>query len=336
MISARIEAKRLAILGILRSSERPLSGSKITTELMGLGYDMSERTVRHYLINMDREGLTENFGKRGRKITAKGMTELEASRIVERVGFFSARIDRMTYLSDFDLPSQSGKVVVNITHVSPQDLAPRIDQICQVYEKGYAVGSLVSLLKPGERLGHIVTPADMIGIGTVCSISFNAVLLQYGIPTHSRFGGLLELHEGRPTRFVEMITYEGTSIDPLEVFIRSGMTDYLGAIRNGNGRVGASFREFPAESRDQVTHLAEKMEKVGLGGFMRIGQPGQPLLEIPVSEGRVGAIFVGGLNPVSILEETGVRVYSRAMAGLLDFSRLFHYEQILPRIQQLS
>ena len=66
---------------------------------------------------------------------------------------------------------------------------------------------------------------------------------------------------------------------------------------------------------------------------MKIGRVGQVLLEIPVSEGRVGAIVIGGLNPVAILEETGVRVYSRALAGLTDFSRLFHYEELKSRIK---
>jgi repressor of nif and glnA expression len=47
-----------------------------------------------------------------------------------------------------------------------------------------------------------------------------------------------------------------------------------------------------------------------------------------VSEGRVDAIVIGGLNPVAILEETGARVYSQALAGLIDFSRFFHYEEL--------
>lgn len=66
---------------------------------------------------------------------------------------------------------------------------------------------------------------------------------------------------------------------------------------------------------------------------MRIGQPSQPLLEIPVSEGRVGAIVIGGLNPVAILEETGIRVDSRAMTELIEFTQLFHYEEMKDRLQ---
>ncbi|HVN70831.1 MAG TPA: DUF128 domain-containing protein, partial [Desulfomonilia bacterium] len=189
-------------------------------------------------------------------------------------------------------------------------------------------GDMITLLPPGEKIGHTTVPEDMVGIGTVCSITLNGVLLKYGIPTNSRFGGLLEIKERKPTRFVEIIMYDGTSLDPLEVFIRSGMTNYLGAVRTGSGRIGASFREFPTASRDRVEDLAKQLSKIGLGGFMRIGRPGQTLLEIPVGEGRFGAIVIGGLNPVAILEENGVRVHSRALAGLIDFKRLFHYSEL--------
>jgi repressor of nif and glnA expression len=82
--------------------------------------------------------------------------------------------------------------------------------------------------------------------------------------------------------------------------------------------------------------LALRLKDVGLGGFMTMGFPGQPLLEIPVSEGRFGAVVIGGLNPVATLEETGARVYSRALAGLVDYERLFSYKDLEARAQNLA
>ena len=70
---------------------------------------------------------------------------------------------------------------------------------------------------------------------------------------------------------------------------KQGIGNYLCAIKTGNGRIGASFREFPAESRDLVEHLAGRLKRTGLGGPMKIGRQGQALLDIPVNEGRVGA-----------------------------------------------
>jgi repressor of nif and glnA expression len=208
--------------------------------------------------------------------------------------------------------------------------------ICKVYEQGYSMGSMMGLFGPGEKVGDIVIPPDTLGFGTVCSITLNGVLLAHGIPVHSSFGGLLELHQRKPVRFVEIIKYDGTSLDPLEAFIRSGMTDYVGAIRNGNGRIGVGFREVPADSRDRVIELIERLKEAGLGGFLLVGWPGQPLLEIPVPEGRTGIVVIGGLNPVAILEETGTRIQSRAMAGLVEYERLFPYQEMEERIRDMD
>jgi HTH-type transcriptional regulator, global nitrogen regulator NrpRI len=237
----------------------------------------------------------------------------------------------MAYSMTFDMVTRTGLVVVNMSVVDPRHLAACQDDVCKVFSRGYAMGSLIGLLPPGERLGEWTVPPDRVGFCTVCSITLNGVLMKHGVPTTSRFGGLLELRDGRPTRFVEMIHYDGTSIDPLEVFIRSGMTDYCGAIRDGNGLIGAGFREMPENSRDLAVQLAERLSAVGLGGFLEIGWPDQPVLEMSVSPGRIGVVVIGGLNPIAILEERGHRVNSRALAGLLDYSRLFHFEE-LPKI----
>ena len=53
----KTEKKRLAILRILHEADRPVGGSKITEQLQAMGYEVSERTVRYYLLGMDKEGL---------------------------------------------------------------------------------------------------------------------------------------------------------------------------------------------------------------------------------------------------------------------------------------
>jgi repressor of nif and glnA expression len=214
-------------------------------------------------------------------------------------------------------------------------LKRRASVIAQVFAQGYAMGQLLALLAPGERIGEMLVCDGFVGFCSVCSITLNGVLLKHGVPTTSRFGGLLELQNRRATRFVEIINYDGTSIDPLEVFIRSGMTNYLGAVTDGNGRIGASFREVPADSRELVVALAQRLDRIGLGAFLAIGRSGETLHGIPVGEGHAGAIVIGGLNPISILEETGERVRSQALSGLLDYRRLFHYSELEDRLAGL-
>ncbi len=302
-----------------------------------MGHDISERTVRFHLLDMDAAGLTQNLGRSGRAITERGSKELSAARAFEKIGYLSAKIDQMTYRMKFDLASRTGTVVLNVSIIEKDQIEQAAPHMSKVFAAGYSMGKLVTLLPGGEQVGQTTIPAGMVGIGTVCSITVNGILVAHGIPTNSRFGGLLELRERKPTRFVELIHYEGTTIDPLEAFIRSGMTDYVGATSTGSGLIGASFREVPADARDRVIELAHKMDEVGLGGVFLVGWPGRPLLDIPVSEGRVGVVVIGGLNPVAMLEETGMRVrHTGAMSGLIDYRQLFPYEQLPEKARALA
>jgi repressor of nif and glnA expression len=300
-----------------------------------MGWDISERTVRFHLLAMDKQGLTQNLGRAGRLITEKGVLELSKARVFEKVGFLAAKIDQMTYQMSFSPSELTGTVVVNASLIARKHLREACPLMLRVFEAGYAMGRLLTLFTPGETVGEILVPDGYVGIGTVCSITVNGVLLAFGIPMTSRFGGLLEVQNGKPLRFVAIINYDGTSLDPLEIFIKSGMTDYTGATTSGNGLIGASFREIPAASREKVTEIAGKLDEIGLGGFMEIGWPGQQLFEVPMDEGRVGAVVIGGLNPVAILEEVGIDVYSRALSALVDYRKLFPFEELEQRARRL-
>lgn len=324
------ERNAIAILSALLKMGAPATSASLAQFLAASGHSMSERTVRLYLSQLDSDGLTVARGKR-RTITERGLAELRAIDTFRRVGYLSAKIDQMAYSMTFDTITRTGLLVVNMSLVDPRQLADCQDEVCKVFECGYAMGHLLTLLGPGDSLNGWVVPPDKIGFCTVCSITLNGVLMKHGVPTTSRFGGLLELRDGCATRFVEMIHYDGTSIDPLEVFIRSGMTDYRGAIRDGNGLIGAGFREMPENSRELAIQVADRVSAIGLGGFMTIGWPDQPVLEWPVTPGRLGVVMIGGLNPIAILEERGFRVNSRALAGLLEYNRLFHFEE-LPKV----
>lgn len=331
----RMERKRLSILRCLAYAPGALSSEQITEQLAGAGNDVSERTVRLYLQNMDKEGLTRYVNKHGRLITPLGRHELTQARVFDRVGFLSARIDQLTYSMTFDLAKRTGRIVVNLSLVPRNILKDAWPLMKRVYDAGFSMGKLVTLFAPGEQVGEVLIPRDCVGVGTVCSVTLNGILLRQGIPVASRFGGLLEVEDGRPLRFVAVISYSGTTLDPLEIFIRSGMTEYEKATRTGSGRIGASFREVPSASRDRMLALSRDLKNVGLDCIMELGLPGQPLRDIPVDHGGMGAIVIGGLNPIAILEEHGMKVVSKALSGLVDFSRFFRYTEMPDRIARL-
>jgi len=330
------ERKYQAILNILAKTDHLLSSSKITEQLRAQGYDISERTVRYYLSMMKFKGHIESDGKKGCIITEPGIKETQSCLGIEKVGFLSARIDQMTYRMNFNLAKRSGTVVVNVSLLDSQSIQKGANLIANMFREQYSMGRLIGLFPPLSKLGDLTIPRNMFGIGTVCSITLNGVMLSHGIPTVSRFGGILEIKEKKPTRFTEIIMYEGTSLDPIEIFIKSRMTDYIGVATTGNGRIVVGFREFPADSRDKIIELAGQLESAGLGKFMMVGWPSQPLLDIPVSEGRIGAIIVGGLNPLAILEESKLHLSSRAMSGVVEYDTLFPYSELEERVKAAS
>lgn len=331
----RVEKKRLAILRVLRNAGKPIPSKTITDELFTMGYDISPRTIRFHLKSMDDAGLTVYSDKHGRFITEKGISELEASRVYEKVGFLNARIDQMAWRMNFDINSQKGSVIINVSFIRKTDLKRAVELLIPVFQTGYSMGQLVKLYDEGELLGTTRVPDDFVGLGTVCSFTFNGILTKAGIPVESRFGGLLQIEKGEPVRFVEIINYNGTSIDPLEIFIQSGMTDFTGTTSEGSGRIGANFFEIPAEARREAARIVGRMEKLGLGNVLKLSYPEYPLLEIPINVGRVGGIAIGGLNPIAALIENKIDVNSHAVSNTAEFSSLFHFSSLPQHIEKL-
>jgi len=318
----------VSILNILHKAEKTLGGTRISKRLEEFGFDLSQRTVRYYLQKMDKDGLTQNLGKRGRKITLKGEEELKSSFVIEKVGFVASKIDTLTYLMNFSLKKLRGDVILNISAIEREYLTKALQQIQLVLRAGLGMGRFVVLGFPGTKMGNVSIEGDRVAIGTVCSVTINGILLKEGIHTTSRFGGLLELIEGRPFRFTEIINYDGSSIDPLEIFIKGGMTSVRHATITGDGKIGASFREVPSIAITKVEKIRKKLNEIGLGGILMIGKPGRPLLDIPVSEGRAGMIVSGGLNPLAAVEESGIATENIAMKGLFQFDQLIPYWEL--------
>lgn len=323
-----LQRKIISILNILYDTDKPLGGTRIAQRLQEFGFDLSQRMVRNYLQKMDREGLTQNFGKRGRKITLKGEEELKSAFVIEKVGFVASKIDTLTYQMGFSLRKQKGKIILNVSTIDRRYLRKAVQQIQLVFRARLGMGRFAVLGFPGTEVGRETIKDGKVVIGTVCSVTINGVLLKEGIHTTARFGGLLELMKGRPFRFTEIINYDGSSIDPLEIFIKGGMTSVRQAFLNGNGKIGASFREFPSVALPKVEKVRKKLDKIGLGGILMIGKPGLPLLEIPVAEGRVGMIVAGGLNPMAAVEESGITTENIAMRELFDFEQLIPFWEL--------
>jgi len=327
-LDIKTRRKMMAILRVLQAAPKPLGSQRIAEALLASGIDLGERTIRNYLAQADALDWTENLGRRGRRLTPHGLQELDSALVVDKVGFVAARVDMLAYQMDFDLPSRKGKVIINVSTFNPREWRFAMRALVEAYDAGLSMGRLVAFGGPDDQLGTFRVPKGCVAVGTVCSVSINGIFLRAKIATTSRFGGLVQLENNQPRRFTQIITYDGSSLDPLEIFIRGHMTSVVNTARNGYGIIGASFREVPSVALDDVRRLARQSEQAGLGGLLAIGTPNQPLLDIPVAQGRTGLIVCGGLNPVAAVVESGIAVTSTAMCTLCDFSELVDYTDL--------
>lgn len=319
----------LSILKILEKYSNIVGSREISRQLKLHGIDLTERTVRYHFRILDERGYTEVFGKEGRKITEKGRQELRHALVSEKIGFVISKIETMSYLTTLNLDTLDGEVILNISYFPEERLKDAIKILTQVFPSPYVMSDRIILGRGGERIGDVLIPGGKIGVGTVCSVTINGIFLKAGIPVTSRFGGVVETENGSSTRFISLISYEGSSLDPLEIFIRGKMTDVLGAVKNHDGRILASFREIPVVCIDEAKRLAQVMTDCGIGGILLIGNPNKPLLEVPVGMDKVGVVIVGGLNPIAAIEESGIPTESRAMSTLYKYSKLKSFKDIL-------
>ena len=318
-----VERKITAILKVLSDSMEPLGGRVISRRLKEHGVNLSERTVRYHLKIMDERGLTQSIGYRdGRSITQPGLEELKSALVCDKIGFVTDRIELLAYLTTFDLTERTGDVPIDVSLFPKKEFAQALEAMKDVFEAGLCASNLVAVASEGERLGETNVPQDKIGFATVCNAIVSGSLLKAGIPVDSRFGGILQIRHHIPMRFVDLIEYEGSTLDPFEIFIAGRMTCVIEAARRGAGKILASFHEIPMPSRSAVEAVVERLGATNLCNLVTVGKANDPVCEIPVRLNRVGLVLPSGLNAVAAAAEMGIDVTSKAMNGVIGVAKL--------------
>lgn len=323
-----VERKTLSILKTLRDSQEALGARVIARRLKDLGIELGERAVRYHLKLMDERGLTQLVGRDGRLITGPGVEELESALVRDKVGFAISRIELLAFRTTFDLRRHTGGVPVNISLFPRKEFRKALKVMKPAFSAGLCVSELVAVAEEGEALGELIVPQGKTALATVCSIVINGTLLKAGVPMNSRFGGILQMRGHKPLRFVELINYAGSSLDPSEVFIAAKMTSVAEVARNGDGKILANFREIPASSRPLVEGVVARLKEAGLGGVLVVGNASETVCEIPVELNRVGMVLLGGLNPVAAVAEAGIEIENHAMSTVVEYQKLMKFKEL--------
>jgi len=322
------ERKELFILKVLNDAQTPLGARVISRRLQDHGISLGERAVRYHLKFMDERGLTKLVSRDGRVITERGLEELNNALVRDKVGFAITKIELLAFRTNFDLERHRGTVPVNISLFARGKFERALQAMRPAFAAGLCVSDRVAIAREGERLGDLVVPSGKVGLATVCSIVINGTLLKAGVPIDSRFGGILQMHNNLPVRFVELIHYAGSSMDPSEVFIRARMTSVRQVAKTGGGKILANFREIPAICRPIAEEVVEKLKSAGLGGLVVMGKVSEPVCEIPVEVNKIGMVLLGGLNPVAAAEEAGIEAENYAMSTVMEYEKLVSFWEL--------
>jgi len=320
-----VERKTIAIMKILRDSPEPVGARVISHHLRDHGIELIERTVRYHLKLMDERGFTESVRRDGRLITQLGLEELESALVSDKVGFVASKIELLAYQTEFDIDKCQGRIPVNISLLPERQFRKAIEAMKGVFRAGICVSDLVAVARHGEKIGGTTVPQGKVGLATVCSVIINGALLKAGVPMDSKFGGILEIKNHKPLRFVELIQYSGSSLDPSEIYITSRMTSVGRVAREGQGRILANFREIPAICQPVAEKVVAGLKAANLNGLLMMGEVSKPLCEVPVELNKIGMILTGGLNPVAAAVESGIEVDNHAMSTVIEYRELIKF-----------
>lgn len=321
MTEPQIERKLIEIMRVISESDKPIGARNIADELNNRGYGIGERAVRYHLRILDERGFTKKYGYAGRTITELGRKELDDALIGDRLGFVITRIEELIYKTNYDLKSKEGDVIINMSYIDKNDFDDTVAIMKYAAESGVVISPRVRIFEEDSD-SDIYVPSGKIGIATVCSITFDGLLLKNGIPVKTSYGGILQIENQENVRFLDLISYNGTSIDPIKIFLNRHSTSVLDVMEKGTGRVLANMRQIPASAGEKANEVLKLAEESNISGAITIGESGEELFGAPVDIGRSGIPVIVGINAIAAVEEAGIEVVTHPVSAVLEYNTM--------------
>ncbi len=226
------------------------------------------------------------------------------------VSFILNKIYNVMSMTDFDPYTQEGNVITNMSYVKKQDLDQSIEILNDVYKS-----------KPEYCIGNRYAIQDVAdgykAIATICSLTIDGILTSCGISSVPIYGGLIDISK-KNKRFIELISYTGSSLDPHEIFINKGLHDVKGAL-DDSGSILANVHTVPYIARDDTLDIFDVIKDSGFE-IMHIGKPNEYLYNARIEKYNFGYIVQGGLNPVVRIKEEGIEVDVKSLETTMEFN----------------
>jgi len=240
--------------------------------------------------------------------------------------FINSRIESLMYEVSFDPLGRKGKIVANISIIDENDLPDVLGFFRKAMHSGLSVSPYIKIIHPGDKTVSI--DKGKIGLATACSITIDGVLLKAGIPVKPKFGGVVEIHDGVPLRFTDILTYESTTIDPLDVLMSQELTSVTEMVNTGSGKILANLREAPMAARDRIEQVLDALVGAGFSCILEVGEPNSDILGVQVGKDKLGIAVIGGTNPMALVQEHDINIDTQEMSILIEFGEMVHIDEL--------
>ncbi len=226
------------------------------------------------------------------------------------VSFILNKIYTLMSMTDFDPFTHEGNVIANLSYVKKEDLDQSIEILSDVYKS-----------KPAYCMGNRYIVQDATdgykAIATICSLTIDGILTSCGISSIPVYGGLLDISK-KDKRFIELISYTGSSLDPHEIFIKKGLHDIKGALEN-TGSILANVHSVPYIAREDTIDIFDEISDAGFK-VMHLGKPNEYLYNARIERYNFGYVVQGGLNPVVRIKEEGINIGVKSLETIMEFN----------------
>jgi repressor of nif and glnA expression len=233
--------------------------------------------------------------------------------------FTLARIENLMQQVSFDPARMTGKIITNTSLVRKECLEDTLNIFNDAIQSGLAVSPLIKTIEDGAS----------VKIKTACSLTIDGVLLKHGIPVRPKGGGIIEVVEREPARFIEMLMYWATTIDPIDILTAQELTDITRMMRTGSGRILGNLQEAPMLARESIEEVLELLSLAEFAGVMELGEPNMNVLGISVERDHVGIALIGGTNLIAAARECGIIIDHESISDLTEVTEMKHIEDLI-------
>ena len=227
-----------------------------------------------------------------------------------KISFLLSKTWNLIQQVGFDVKNKKGNIITNISYINQDDL----DKTLTIMEESYCANP--KYINPYYKI--IESDDDeKVGISTICSLSIDGILINNGIMSNPKYSGLLELTE--PPLFIDLISYNGSTVDPHKIFLSKNMTSI--SSRDKPKKILASFKEIPYITRDQAVDLLDKLNEIGFSIY-KTGKPREVTYNAKADNYNIGVVAGSGLNSIGAVKEKGIEIEIKAIEQLIDFKKM--------------